>query len=91
MFVVEAVFSLPLVLCPRRLSSRFYRYNMLPRIIKHLFVEQLPFPFIGAGENLYQLVLHGYPDLPKGDYMDAFVIADHLRFGRIASRVYILL
>lgn len=28
-----------------------------------------------------------YPDLPKNDYVDAFVIADHLRFGRIASEV----
>lgn len=29
-----------------------------------------------------------YPNLPKNDYVDAFVIADHLRFGRIASEVY---
>ena len=29
-----------------------------------------------------------YSDLPKNDFMDAFVIADHLRFGRIASEVY---
>ncbi len=29
-----------------------------------------------------------YPDLPKNDFMDAFVIADHLRFGRIAKEVY---
>lgn len=29
-----------------------------------------------------------YPDLPKNDWVDAFVIADHLRFGRIASEVY---
>jgi transposase len=29
-----------------------------------------------------------YSDLPKNDYVDAFVIADHLRFGRIASEVY---
>ena len=29
-----------------------------------------------------------YPDLPKNDYVDAFIIADHLRFGRIASEVY---
>ena len=29
-----------------------------------------------------------YPDLPKNDYVDAFVIADHLRFGRIAKEVY---
>lgn len=29
-----------------------------------------------------------YPDLPKNDFVDAFVIADHLRFGRIASEVY---
>ena len=29
-----------------------------------------------------------YPDLPKNDYVDAFVIADHLRFGRISSEVY---
>ena len=26
-----------------------------------------------------------YPDLPKNDWVDAFVIADHLRFGRIAK------
>ena len=30
-----------------------------------------------------------YPDLPKNDWVDAFVIADHLRFGRIAKEVYI--
>jgi len=30
-----------------------------------------------------------YPDLPKNDFVDAFVIADHLRFGRIASEVYV--
>ena len=29
-----------------------------------------------------------YSALPKNDYVDAFVIADHLRFGRIASEVY---
>ena len=29
-----------------------------------------------------------YPDLPKNDFVDAFVIADHLRFGRIAQEVY---
>ena len=29
-----------------------------------------------------------YSDLPKNDYVDAFVIADHLRFGRIASEIY---
>ena len=29
-----------------------------------------------------------YPDLQKNDFVDAFVIADHLRFGRIASEVY---
>ena len=29
-----------------------------------------------------------YPDLPKNDFVDAFVIADHLRFGRIAKDVY---
>lgn len=28
-----------------------------------------------------------YPDLQKNDYVDAFVIADHLRFGRIAPEV----
>lgn len=28
-----------------------------------------------------------YPDLPKNDYVDAFVIADHLRFGRINTEV----
>lgn len=30
-----------------------------------------------------------YPELPKNDAVDAFVIADNLRFGRIASAVYI--
>ena len=30
-----------------------------------------------------------YNDLPKNDYMDAFVIADCLRFGRINKEVYI--
>ena len=30
-----------------------------------------------------------YPDLPKNDWVDAFVIADHLRFGRIAKEVYL--
>ena len=29
-----------------------------------------------------------YPELPKNDYVDAFVIADHLRFGRISSEIY---
>jgi len=29
-----------------------------------------------------------YPDLPKNDYVDAFIIADALRFGRINSEVY---
>ena len=29
-----------------------------------------------------------YPDLPKNDWVDAFVIADHLRFDRIAKEVY---
>ena len=29
-----------------------------------------------------------YPDLPKNAWVDAFVIADHLRFGRIAKEVY---
>lgn len=29
-----------------------------------------------------------YSDLPKNDFVDAFVIADHLRFGRIQSEVY---
>ena len=28
------------------------------------------------------------PDLPKNDFVDAFVSADHLRFGRIAKEVY---
>jgi transposase len=32
--------------------------------------------------------LAAYPDLPKNDWVDAFVIADHLRFGRIAKEVY---
>jgi transposase len=30
-----------------------------------------------------------YPELPKNDAVDAFVIADNLRFGRITSAVYI--
>jgi len=29
-----------------------------------------------------------YPDLPKNDYVDSFVIADALRFGRINKEVY---
>lgn len=29
-----------------------------------------------------------YSDLPKNDWVDAFVIADHLRFGRINKEVY---
>ena len=29
-----------------------------------------------------------YSDLPKNDFVDAFVIADHLRFGRIAKEIY---
>lgn len=29
-----------------------------------------------------------YPDLPKNDWVDAYVIADHLRFGRIGREVY---
>lgn len=29
-----------------------------------------------------------YSELPKNDFTDAFVIADHLRFGRIKSEVY---
>ena len=29
-----------------------------------------------------------YPDLPKNDWVDTFVIADCLRFGRIRSEVY---
>ena len=29
-----------------------------------------------------------YPDLPKNDWVDAFVIADYVRFGRIARQVY---
>lgn len=29
-----------------------------------------------------------YPELPKNDWVDAFVIADHLRFGRIAKEIY---
>lgn len=29
-----------------------------------------------------------YPDLPKNNWVDAFVIADCLRFGRIRSEVY---
>ena len=30
-----------------------------------------------------------YNDLPNNDYMDAYVIADYLRFGRINKEVYI--
>ena len=30
-----------------------------------------------------------YNDLPKNDYVDSFVIADCLRFGRINKEVYI--
>ena len=29
-----------------------------------------------------------YPDLPKNDYVDAFIIADALRFGRINKDIY---
>lgn len=29
-----------------------------------------------------------YSDLPKNDQIDAFIIADHLRFGRITKEVY---
>ena len=29
-----------------------------------------------------------YPDLPKNDFVNASVIADHLRFSRIAKEVY---
>ena len=29
-----------------------------------------------------------YPDLPKNDWVDAYIIADRLRFGRIAREVY---
>ena len=29
-----------------------------------------------------------YPDLPKNDFVDSFVIADNLRFGRISKEVY---
>ena len=31
---------------------------------------------------------HAYPHLKNHDWVDAFVIADHLRFGRIAKEVY---
>ena len=30
-----------------------------------------------------------YPDLPKNDYVDSYIIADALRFGRINKEVYI--
>lgn len=30
-----------------------------------------------------------YSDLLKNDFVDAFIIADHLRFGRINKEVYI--
>lgn len=51
--------------------------------------------------NLYNKKLHvlnpkqvkkfkdAYPDLPKNDYVDAYIIADALRFGRINNEVYI--
>ncbi len=29
-----------------------------------------------------------YSDLPKNDFVDAFIIADHLRYGRINKEVY---
>lgn len=29
-----------------------------------------------------------YSDLPKNDHVDSYVIADHLRFGRINKEVY---
>jgi hypothetical protein len=29
-----------------------------------------------------------YPNLPKNDFVDAFVIAGHLRSGRMAREVY---
>ncbi len=29
-----------------------------------------------------------YPDLPKNDFVDSFIIADNLRFGRITKEVY---
>ena len=29
-----------------------------------------------------------YPDLPKNDWVDTFVITDHLRFGRIGKEAY---
>jgi hypothetical protein len=29
-----------------------------------------------------------HPDLPKNDPVDAFVIADNLRFGRITKEIY---
>ncbi len=29
-----------------------------------------------------------YSDLPKNDFVDAYIIADHLRFGRITKEVY---
>ncbi len=30
-----------------------------------------------------------YPDLPKTDYVDSYIIADALRFGRINNKVYL--
>lgn len=38
--------------------------------------------------KLVQKFKEAYLDLPKNDFLDAFVIADHLRFGRIAKEVY---
>ena len=29
-----------------------------------------------------------YSDLPRNDFVDAFIIADHLKFGRINKEVY---
>ena len=46
--------------------------------------EEDPCPQSHAGQKFKE----AYPDLPKNDFVDAFVIADHLRFGRIAKEVY---
>lgn len=51
--------------------------------------------FSGFEKKLYMLnpkqvkkFKDSYSDLPKNDFVDAFIIADHLRFGRINKEVY---
>ena len=54
MLVVEAVFGLSLVLSPRCLPPRFYRYDMLPCIIKHLVVKKFYLNLLVAGDDSAQ-------------------------------------